>query len=202
MHMKRRRNASRVTDITQYDNADQITRMYEQANRAPVFPYDPVGNRKSIFDNFSPVAWTTYTYDPKSRLTQDATMGTNTHTYDYTYDGNDNRLTSIETGALATWTYDIANRMVTSVSTGGTTTYAYSPNGNLTTVTDGPADTVIAMSYDKENWLVNHQETVGGDSGLPTQYTYDGDGLKRSEYQSPNPPTTLIWDGTDYLGEV
>jgi len=53
--------------------------------------------------------WPTYTYDPKSRLTQDATTGANTHTYDYTYDGNDNRLTSNETGALATWTYDMAS---------------------------------------------------------------------------------------------
>lgn len=43
---------------------------------------------------------------------------------------------------------------------------------------------------------------IGGDSGLPTQYTYDGDSLKQSEHQSPNPPTTLIWDGADYLGEV
>jgi len=49
--------------------------------------------------------------------------------------------------------------------------------------------------------------TPPGD-GFPTTYTFDADGLRRS-IQTTNvnhdPPTlavTLLWDGTDYLGEV
>jgi len=56
-------------------------------------------------------AITTYGYDAKYRLIQDATIGFSTHTYDYSYDGNDNRLTSTETGNLAQFTYDAANRL-------------------------------------------------------------------------------------------
>ncbi|MBS1719860.1 MAG: hypothetical protein JST35_05380 [Armatimonadetes bacterium] len=36
---------------------------------------------------------------------------------------------------------------------------------------------------------------------LATTYTYSGDGLKRSEV-ADGVTTTLVWDGTDYLGEV
>lgn len=51
-----------------------------------------------------------------------------------------------------------------------------------------------------ENRLEVHYEMVG--KALPVlsvaSYTYDGDGLKRRELVDGT-PTTLIWDGSDYL---
>ena len=51
-------------------------------------------------------------------------------------------------------------------------------------------------AYDKENRMVVHHELA-----TRTTFTYDGDGLKRSE-RSGASITTLLWDGREYLGEV
>ena len=69
---------------------------------------------------------------------------------------------------------------------------------------DGPAAVEYTMAYDTENRLIRHRtDIVGGPSGFPTTYTYDGDGLKRSERINDHglKITTLIWDGVKYLGE-
>ena len=39
------------------------------------------------------------------------------------------------------------------------------------------------------------------EGGVRTSYTYDGDGLKRSERVGAG-VTTLLWDGRNYLWEV
>ncbi|MDI9640038.1 hypothetical protein QM565_30480 [Geitlerinema splendidum] len=52
------------------------------------------------------------------------------------------------------------------------------------------------MSYDYENRMTRHE--LGS---VVTKYTYSGDGLKRSEREGSE-VTTLVWDGSDYLGEV
>jgi YD repeat-containing protein len=111
------------------------------------------------------------------------------------YDGCGNRLTSTETGNLATTTYNPAQELVTTVeNTVGTTTFAYDLNGNLTNVAN-PDGSLITMLYDKENRLKVHESG----SSVAT-YTYRGDGLKRLELVDGT-ATTLIWDGADYLGE-
>jgi len=56
----------------------------------------------------------------------------------------------------------------------------------------------VTMTYDMENRLVGHQRVLA-----PMQrvtYTYDGDGLKRSENDG-TAITTLVRDGTDVLEE-
>ena len=52
------------------------------------------------------------------------------------------------------------------------------------------------MTYEKENRMKEFYE----DSVAHT-FSDDGDGYKRSENKS-GVVTTLIWDGTDYLGEI
>lgn len=122
-----------------------------------------------------------------------------THTYDYSYDENDNRLTSSETGVVATFNYDAGNRLTTSTD-GQITTYGYSSNGNLTEV-DEPGKASYTMTYDKENRLVRHETYATGVLISTTTYTYDGDGLKRSEIVD-GWNKTYLWGGADYLGEV
>ncbi len=179
-----------------YDAASQILTIQSDNGASTVvtkftFVYDPNGNRTVVQDLNT--AWTTYSYDLRNRLTQDNTSGANAHNYTYSYDGNDNRLTSSETGALTFWTYDAANRMVTAVSGGLTTTYTYSRNGGLTNVLEG-AGAAYTMAYDS---MLRLYYQVASSSRYT--YTYDSDNLKRYE-DAPTGRTTLIWDGTNYLG--
>lgn len=52
------------------------------------------------------------------------------------------------------------------------------------------------MTYNDENRMSVHQ-----DGATYVTYTYAGDGLKRSE-EDAGGVTTLIWDGSEYLGEL
>ena len=79
----------------------------------------------------------------------------------------------------------------------------YDSNGNLTN-TKTPT-TNNTMTYDKENRLTKEENGV---KLSPTkwavsseEYTYDGDGLKRSKSSLGVSLTTLIWDGDEYLGK-
>ena len=187
-----------TTRVFSYDAAGQTMGIVEQTSAgtmltSSVYSYDRDGNRTGIQWNTGML--TTYAYDGLDRLTQDVTAGLNTHTYGYSYDGVGNRLTSTETGNLATTTYNAAQQLVTTVeNTVGTTTFAYDLNGNLTNVAN-PDGSLITMIYDKENRLKVHESG----SSVAT-YTYSGDGLKRLELVDGT-ATTLIWDGADYLGE-
>jgi len=70
--------------------------------------------------------------------------------------------------------------------------------GNLTKV-QGPTGNPTTMEYDKENRLVVVRDPSSGTLNVYT-YTYSGDGLKRAEVACLT-WTTLVWDGSDYLGE-
>ena len=78
---------------------------------------------------------------------------------------------------------------MTTSTDGGT--YTYDANGNLTVIVG--VSTPVTMSYDMENRMKLHN-----DNGSLSTYTYDGDGMKR--FENSGTPTTLIWDGGDYLG--
>jgi uncharacterized protein RhaS with RHS repeats len=89
------------------------------------------------------------------------------------------------------------------------TTYSYDANGNLHVVKDLAGWTT--MTYDKENRLIRHDRMTyvpppGQNTAWRAVYSYDGDGLKRTEssysfspFHPPVPITTLVWDGSDYL---
>jgi YD repeat-containing protein len=117
------------------------------------------------------------------RLTGDVTVGTNAHVYTYAYDGCGNRLTSTETGNLATTTYNAAQQIGTTLeNTVGTTTYSYDLNGNTTSVVLPPGKPPVTMSYDKENRLAVHQSG----SSVAT-YAYDGCRLRPVSARSSAP---------------
>jgi len=185
-----------LTRKTSYDPAGQIVSIIDLDSVGSsldrfTFSYDEVGNRKTVEDLAGNL--TTYTYDAKDRLTADLTSGPNAHAYTYSYDSTDNRLTSSETGTMASFSYDLASRLTTSIEGTALSTYTYEPNGNLSGV-QSPSGRVT-MSYDKENRLVRHEQPTAFHVAT---YTYDGDGLKRREIVGDE-TTILVWDGTDYL---
>lgn len=54
------------------------------------------------------------------------------------------------------------------------------------------------FTYDKENRM-----TIQNSDDDLTTNTYDGDGLRRSTILvDAKDPTTFVWDGTDYLGDI
>lgn len=80
---------------------------------------------------------------------------------------------------------------------------AYDANGNLTTVLQ-PSGFSSTMSYDKENRLKTTLDfdPNGDPSELVTVFSYDGDGLKQTEFDDVfGTTTTLIWDGMNVLEE-
>ena len=177
-----------------YDSANQILTVQRNTGGSGAYfqtlTYDGVGNRVSV--RLVDGTQTSYSYDAKNRLTQDATIGLNTHTYNYSFDANDNILTNSESGTLTTNTYDIANRLTTSLAGTAMTSYTFDVNGNNIGVSSTGLTT---MGYDKENRLVTSLA-----AGTSVSYVYAGSGLKRTEWNAGT-PTTLIWDGQDYLKE-
>ena len=159
--------------------------------------YDENGNRKSVLNLEGQRS--TYTYDEKDRLTQDVTIGINTHTYNYTYNLNDDRLTSSENG-LTTSTYAASGKLVTSLDSDGIKTYTYDDNGNLILVL-APTDNEIAtMTYDEENMMAGHHHTTTKPTATRATYTYS-DNFKRTEIVD-GAISTIIWSGSDYAGEI
>jgi YD repeat-containing protein len=183
--------SSGVSRKTGYDAAGQIVSLVDTTTSATLvqqfgFVYDGVGNRTVVSDGAGSL--TTYTMDAKNRLTADNTSGTNAHNYTYSYDEVDNRLSSSETGVVVDYTYDLSGRLQSSTDGGA---YTYDADGNLTAVSG--LGSTANMSYDMADRLV--QYTQG--SSVST-FTYDGNGLKRSE-NSGSGVTTLVWDGNNYL---
>jgi YD repeat-containing protein len=73
---------------------------------------------------------------------------------------------------------------------------SYDAASRLSTSVQGSLVTTCA--YDGENRLAS----VSSPAGRST-YTYQGsDGLRRTKQEPGGPLTTMVWDGSDYLGEV
>ncbi len=97
-----------------------------------------------------------------------------------------------------TQTFDVANRIVTSGYAAAAINYTYNAVGNLTLEDTSGVQTGYGCIYDGENRLT---KLTNPDGSVVTS-TYQGDGLRRSKQEQGQNPTTFIWDGSDYLGEV
>ncbi|MBL8068453.1 MAG: hypothetical protein JNM28_08385 [Armatimonadetes bacterium] len=97
--------------------------------------------------------------------------------------------------------FNLAGQIATMLYVSTPTTDTCDDNGNLVEIEgriDGGADFgIVTISYDKENRMAS---IVDYNNQIAT-YTYSGDGLKRSEITGSG-ITTLVWDGSEYLGEV
>jgi YD repeat-containing protein len=188
-------DANGSTSQYQYDAAGQLTTHIElNSADSPVFTmvdvFDPVGNRTS--NNLNSVL-TTWTYDPGYQVLGQQSSGAYAT---FQYDAAGNILLKYEQGSSPmSFTYDNANRATTMLQGSALTTYQYSATGNL--IQENLNGALTTNLYDKENRLVGIQFS---NASLST-YTYSGDGLRRTAFEAGDVQTTLIWQGTDLLGE-
>ena len=82
---------------------------------------------------------TPYTYDAAGNMTAD---GNHTYTYDA-----ENRLTTVDGGATATYVYDAEGQRVLKTTGGVTTAYLYDPAGNVVAETNGGDTLNIGYAY-------------------------------------------------------
>ena len=90
-------------------------------------------------------AATNYGYDVMDRLID--ANGPTGH-FEYTYDGNGNRLTQKINGVVISYTSNVADQLINA----GGTTYAYDGNGNRTTQSGGPT-----LTYNSRNQNIGYQ---------------------------------------------
>jgi len=92
-----------------------------------------------------------------------------------------------------TFTFNAADRLVTMMEGANLTTYSYTGYGALETELTGTARTTY--TYSGQDQLIE----VAPPSGVKSLYTFDGDGMRRSMREGMAKPTTIVWDGSDYL---
>ena len=76
------------------------------------------------------------------------------------------------------------------------TGYTYDAAGNLVLETQGAA--LTGYVYDGENRLLK----LTNPDGTVITNTYAGEGYRRTTQQPGKAVSTMIWDGTDYLGQI
>ncbi|ANS79608.1 Rhs family protein [Serinicoccus hydrothermalis] len=154
-----------VTTYT-YDSRCRMTKVDRPA---------PMGDTTMTYDSFDRVrtvtdgrgAKQTISYDANDRVTSvvyTRSGVTGTDKVEYTYDGNGNRTTRIDTvpGAGAktsTWALDARNRVTNEVLPEGNNTYTYDKAGNLASLTNGWGTT--SYTYDDENDVASITPPVG-----------------------------------------
>ncbi|MCZ7580242.1 MAG: hypothetical protein M5U21_05415 [Fimbriimonadaceae bacterium] len=153
--------------------------------------YDAVGNRMTRSVNGTVATWS---YDDLYRLTGQVKPG---QVATYTLDGVGNLKTMWEGGSFPkTFTHDPADRLVTMIEGVKVTTYSYTGYGALE-IEQTPTG-FATHTYSGQDQLVG---SVSG-SGLTVSrstYTFGGDGLRRTAQNGNVQPTTMVWDGADYL---
>jgi RHS repeat-associated protein len=112
----------------------------------------------------------------------------------YTMDGVGNLKTMWEGGSFPkTFSFDAADRLVTMMEGADLTTYAWTGYGALASETI--VNKTTTYSYSGQDQLIG----VLDPSGVRSTYTFDGDGMRRAAQEGNVQPTTMVWDGSDYL---
>jgi len=148
----------------------------------------------------SGLAATTYSYDPRGRLSVASRGGRDIR---YTYDAQ-GRLAKIAAplGDSVSYTYDLAGRLTRArYADGREATYAYDNNGNLTSVVppeSGGHSFTFTPADLNDAYL---PPSIGGDSGV-VRYSYDNDQRLNVANRSDGTATTFGYDAGGRLASV
>ena len=153
--------------------------------------FDPGGRKTSTTRNG---VVTTYTNDAINRLLGQNASGI---VATFAYDALDNALVKWHQGnPPQTMTYNAASQQLTMTFAAAATGFTYDQAGNTTAENAGGA--VTGYVYDCENRM----KKMTSPAFAVTTFTYSGDGLRRT-YQKPGAAVrTMVWDGSEYLGEI
>ncbi|NUT20964.1 MAG: DNRLRE domain-containing protein [Hamadaea sp.] len=113
---------------------------------------------------------TTYTYDPRDRLSSLTSTGAGARTESYIHDANNNVVSQNVKGTSTSFVYE-RNRLLTSSSGGVTSRYNYDPYGRLDTVSAN-GSVVQRMIYDGFDHVVENRSTAGGTTKV-SKFTFD-----------------------------
>ena len=153
--------------------------------------YDNVGNRMTQSVDGTTATWT---YDNIYRLTGQIKPS---QVATYTMDPVGNLLVMWEGGAAPkTMTYDAMDRITTMAEGANLTTYTYTGYNALESETQG--ERVIQYAYSGQDQLI----LVTPPNNRKSTYTFDGDGMRRTAQEGNVLPTTMVWEGSDYLQVV
>jgi RHS repeat-associated protein len=122
-----------------------------------------------------------YTLDTLNRLT--AVSYPNGDKAAYTYDAAGNRLTSSQNGVATNYSYDTAGRLVSQ----GAKAITYDAAGNI-----------AANGSDTSSWDWAGRLSASTVSGVTSNYTYDGDGV-RVATTTAGSTTKYVWDRASSL---
>jgi len=162
-----------------YDAAGRPTSMGRSPSTASVATYGQSWNAANMVTDDSASSsvggGATYSYDSLYRLTAGSYSGLSES---FGYDVNGNRTSKTVNGSTTTATYDARDRMTGS---------SYDSNGNLLSG-DG-----LTNSFDTANRVFRTTK-----SGVTSEFTYSGDGLRRTKVPDTSQPTvearSYLWD--------
>ncbi|MCP4358514.1 MAG: hypothetical protein GY796_10905 [Chloroflexi bacterium] len=184
--------ASTWTTTYEYDSIYRLTRTIDANGRTWDTTYDTADRRTSLTlpDN----SHVEYDYDGRNNmleLRQYDSGNTLQHTYSFTYDGINNRVTENDDGLLITNAYDMLNRVIQTTADSSISTFTYDAVGNRLTA-DGP-EGLNTFIYDGANRLQSSNDTTYaydnmgrrisriGPAGTH-QYNYDGE-MRLTQFQ-------------------
>jgi YD repeat-containing protein len=131
-----------ISEQYTYDPIYQLTQVAHGTTTTESYSYDAVGNRLSSL-GMSP-----YVYNSSNELTS-------TPAATFTYDGNGNTLTKVDSSGTTTYNWDFENRLASVVlpGTGATVTLKYDPFGRRIqkAFTQGSTTTVANYLYEGDN---------------------------------------------------
>lgn len=175
---------SRLTTQIELNGSTQLVTIVDS--------YDAVGNR--IGRNLDGVV-TTWTYDDLYRLTHQDKTG---QVCTYVLDPVGNLEVMWEGGSdPRSFTFDAADRLVTMVEGATLTTFTYTSYGALET--EHFRAVRVTNTYDGQDQLIKVERGGVGVPATTSTYTFDGDGMRRTAQEGNVQPTTMVWDGSDYL---
>jgi RHS repeat-associated protein len=147
-----------ITEQYTYDPTYQLTQVTQGTTTKESYSYDAVGNR------LSSLGMAPYAYNSSNELTSTANAT-------FTYDGNGNTLTKIDSSGTTTYNWDFENRLtsVTLPGSGGTVTYKYDPFAKR--IQKSSSSGTANYVYDGANVI----EEVDGAGNLIARYTQGED---------------------------